>query len=136
MSNLQALREALAADESSREPRINLATALAAEGKYGESYATLHPTWRNLTAHDANTPKCLCKRCIDPEVGTMQHQGMRFVRGFGGAHEKVVWFWMPASLEAEQPTVQAAVGMRRVLQTSVTQYADPLGRADDMEEDE
>ncbi|MBL8601777.1 MAG: hypothetical protein JNK72_07630 [Myxococcales bacterium] len=93
-------------DEAARRAR---AREHIARGEHGAAWAALHPLWRNLSAHDDRTPGCLCGACLKPEVGALEHQGMRFERRFGAACEKVLWFWLPTSLTGRQDEIVARV---------------------------
>lgn len=111
---------ALAENPGDQALRSRAARALADGGRWPEAVATLDGL-RNLTAHDPGSLPCLCRRCLpreggrpEAEIGRMQMRVELAV-----AMGRVLYFWMPVSLEAER---------RRIVRSVEADLAQRLGR--------
>jgi hypothetical protein len=90
--------------------RGRAATALLARGR-GQEAIGLLAGLINMTAHDGPTLPCLCWRCLDPEQDHAEAEGLRFVRRFVVAGERVLYYWAPIDL-ADDPGLTRAVQAR------------------------
>jgi hypothetical protein len=94
--------------------RARAAVALQAHGR-GQEAIGLLAALINLTAHDGPTLPCLCWRCLNPEQDQAEADGLRFVRRFVVAGERVLYYWAPIDL-ADDPgltrTIQARLERR------------------------
>lgn len=105
------LRE-LNAQPGDGEPglRGRAAEALRAHGREREAIELLAPL-TNLTAHDGPTLPCLCQRCLDPDRGDAEADGIAFARRFAVAHGRVLYYWAPVEL-ADDPGLRRSVEAR------------------------
>ncbi len=96
-----------------------------------------HPV--NLAAHEDRSPlPCLCKHCLPAAPEAIECQGSDFLRTKVELHERVLWFWLPASLSDELEAVQAAVTARlqRLIQPfPVRADASPTDEAQEADDD-
>jgi hypothetical protein len=85
------------------------AEALDAEGSLDDAIEILAP-FVNLTGHDddAGLP-CLCKKCLPVAGKDAEAAGMKFVRSFAVAGNRVLHFWMLAEQARERAEVRAGV---------------------------
>lgn len=117
------LREAVAADPEDVEARVRLARALERRGDWTATAATLRDGLVNLTAHDGPTLPCLCERCLQPDLGAAEADGMAFERCFVVARGRVLWYWAPVEM-ARHPGLVRNV-QRRLDERLARQGVDP-----------
>jgi hypothetical protein len=67
----------------------------------------------NLAAHEAPGPlPCLCHKCLQAAPESIEVGGMSFFRAKTEVAERILWFWVPADIKAEMPSVLQAVQSR------------------------
>ena len=66
----------------------------------------------HLNGHEASPLPCLCKRCFNPEKTRAEVEGVTFLRSHAVARGRVLYYWIPAELEADQKQVRRAVVAR------------------------
>lgn len=63
-----------------------------------------------LNPHESAPPlPCLCKRCVSTAPASFDHAGVSYVRRSVQAHERILWYWMPAALLHNADEVDKAV---------------------------
>jgi hypothetical protein len=110
-ADLEEMLVRLAAAPDDGDLRVRVAMELTRRDRHGEAAALLGEGFVNLTAHDGPTLPCLCRRCLQPELGHAQAEGMGFVRRFAVAHGRVLWFWVPHEL-ADDPGLMRGIVTR------------------------
>lgn len=139
-----ALVEALSQTPTDDALRLRAARALQREGRGAEAVGVLLAGHWNVTRHGkaADSPApCLCKRCLRPEVDSVEMGGMPLVRDFTVAYGRVLFFWVPASLAGQADAVRDAVtdamlGRLKPLKPKQPPKPRKAAAADDDEEDE
>ena len=97
-----AMEEALSALQEAPQDvglREDAARALCDAGRHGEAVTLLLEAFINVAAHDGPVLPCLCKRCLDPKRARAEEGGVAFRREFVVAKGRVLFFWMPESLQ-------------------------------------
>lgn len=109
----QELLASLSESPEDADLRERAAHALAAEGQPAQAVEVLGALV-NLTAHDKkkNPLPCLCKKCLEPAAATATAKGMAFQREFAVHEGRVLFFWMPQEIAADQEAVRRAVQVK------------------------
>lgn len=84
----------------------------AAAGSGDDVMSLLHGDLIHLNAHEPDSIPCLCKRCIDPALSRVTVEGESFVRAHAVAKGRVLFYWIPESLEHDERKVRRAVEAR------------------------
>jgi hypothetical protein len=91
---------------------LALLRAAVAAGAELDVRALLGGELIHLNAHEPDVVPCLCRRCIDPDLDRVEAEGQSYVREAAVAKGRVLFFWMPESLEKDRKQVRRAVEAR------------------------
>ena len=67
---------------------------------------------KHLNGHETSPLPCLCKRCFLADRVRVEVGGVVFLRSHAIAHGRILYYWMPATLEDQQQEVRRAVSAR------------------------
>jgi hypothetical protein len=71
------------------------------------------PTKGHLNAHEKASPTpCLCRKCFSAAPESFQLGKLRLVRDCARAKGRLLWYWLPDSLEADRETIRRTVESR------------------------
>ncbi|WP_146157698.1 hypothetical protein [Enhygromyxa salina] len=108
---VDALLKELAVNPDEEPLRVRASQLLARLGRHREAFELLRDRFINLTAHDGPTLPCLCRRCLQPDLGHAHARDMDFARRFVVARGRVLYYWAPLEL-ADDPGLARSVGAR------------------------
>jgi len=91
---------------------IGLLRTAVASGSEMDVRALLSGELIHLNAHEPDVVPCLCRDCIDPDVVRAEAEGESYLREYAVAKGRVLFFWMPESLEKDKKAVRRAVEAR------------------------
>ena len=104
---------------SLQTPRVvtagDVALMIAASGQAAERPPEKPKQGRpvNLTRHEDNAPlPCLCVRCLPAAPEVIEINGSPFFRAQTDLFERILWFWVPAELLSDLPSVTQSVQSR------------------------
>ncbi len=79
------------------------------EGRFQTAVSMLTTRFIHLNAHDDGLLPCLCGRCLDANRTTVTVEGTDYLRTWTLAKGRVLFFWMPTSLQDDIVRVRRAV---------------------------
>ena len=91
---------------------IGLLRTSVASGSEMDVRALLTGELIHLNAHEPDVVPCLCRDCINPDQARVEAEGESYVREYAVAKGRVLFFWMPESLEKDKKAVRRAVEAR------------------------
>lgn len=90
-----------------------LVQAASAEQESLQQPRVKKPRPINLASHEDTDPlPCLCKSCLPGAPESVEKEGALYFRARAEAMERVLWFWVPAELKPDLPSVVQAVENR------------------------
>jgi hypothetical protein len=91
------------------EPDLSAEAArLEREGLH-EDLARLLGRLRNMTAHEEGPLPCLCKKCLDINVVSVEDGGAKYRRGYAIEDGRVLYYWMPEEVAGEALAIAKGV---------------------------
>jgi hypothetical protein len=85
------------------------ARTLFVAGEAADAIALLGDRGLLFARHELGSLPCLCRKCLAPEAGDADLDGVRFVRDFVVVRRRVLFYWTPAELVSDAKQVRASM---------------------------
>ena len=66
----------------------------------------------HFNRHEVLPLPCLCVKCFRPELTEVEVAGLKYLRRQTTSGRKLLYYWMPAELQAEAKQLEHAVNAR------------------------